>query len=76
MDPVDTSGCNMTYKGDGDTVGDLPCQRVEPGVISSFWRPTPDELAELNRGGVFRVTVMTEPIPPFAVEVLPLEAAL
>lgn len=76
MDPVETSGTNLTYRGNGDDVGDLPCVRLEPGVIASFWRPTPEELEELNRGGVFRVTVMTEPIPPFAVEVLPLEAAL
>lgn len=77
MEPVQSSRCNMTYTGDPDAgVGDLPCERVQPGEIASYWRPSPEEIAELARGGVFKLTVCTEPIPPFAVEIVPMEAAL
>jgi hypothetical protein len=68
---VDTPTCNLTYQGDGDTVGDLRCQRVEPGLVVSWWRPDRDELALLNAGGLVQLAIHTEPIPPVALAVAP-----
>jgi hypothetical protein len=63
---------NLVYRGHG-LVGDLWCYRHEPGVITSVFEPTSIELAELNRGGRVRLTLMTEPIPPISLDVLSAE---
>lgn len=69
MKHVDTPECNLTYQGDGQEVGDLRCRRIHPGLIVSWWRPSPDELATLNAGGLVELALHTEPIPPVAVNV-------
>lgn len=69
MNHVQTPRCNMTYRGDGDQVGDLSCRREQPGQVASWWRPSRDELALLNAGGLVRLDVWTEPIPPLSVGV-------
>jgi hypothetical protein len=71
MQHVDTPLCNLTYAGDGQTVGDLRCRREQPGQIVSWWRPSRDELALLNAGGLVRLDLHCEPIPPVAVNVDP-----
>jgi len=50
--------------------GDLPCERVRPGMIRSFWLPSEEELAVLVAGGVVEMVVFAEPIPPVSLNAL------
>lgn len=51
----------------------LPCVRVmQPDgthTYTSFWTPTPDELADLVVGGTVKLTLFSFTHPPVAVEV-------
>ena len=58
---------------------ELPCSALpvtrlvvdgKPAMVS-FWRPTPEELAALNRGGTVALWVYGEAHPPVAVGVEP-----
>jgi hypothetical protein len=55
MDSVDNSWCNFTYRGPRPDIGDLrvECEMRENGdrVVRAFWKPTADELEQLQRGG-------------------------
>ena len=58
-----------------DTAGTVPLpvrKHVEDGFacISSFWRPTPEELAALNAGGVVMLTVLGNGISPTRLQVV------
>jgi hypothetical protein len=75
MKPVKTSACNMVYKGPTEEIGDLHCERVRPGRIRSFWKPSEAELELLNEGGTVELELLTEPIPPVAVNVETAEAS-
>jgi hypothetical protein len=47
--------------------GALPIRRgIDRGMrtVTSFWQPTPDELALLNAGGVVALTVLGVTMPP------------
>lgn len=35
-------------------------------VIMSYWKPTPEEIAELNAGGYVRLTIVGTGMPPVA----------
>lgn len=75
MKPIKTAACNHVYLGPTPEIGDLHCQRVQHGEIRSFWTPTPAELELLNAGGAVQLDILTEPIPPVAVNVItPAEA--
>lgn len=72
MRPVRTVRSNVLYRGDGQldgAVADLYAERVTPGIIRQVWQPTDADRAVLAAGGSLIVYVMTEPIPPIAVEV-------
>lgn len=71
MEPVKTRACNIVYKGPSEEIGDLSCRRVAPGEIASYWHPSPDELNVLRQGGHVELTILGEPIPPVAVNVVP-----
>jgi hypothetical protein len=51
-------------------IGDLVCERVKPGVIRSFWKPTDEELHVLAGGGVLELVILGEPIPPVALNIV------
>src|SRR5690606_15349696 len=38
--------------------------RVDPGAITSFWRPTPEELLILQNGGCIAQTIVSPQLPP------------
>jgi hypothetical protein len=57
----------VNYGGGHPDVGDLYVWRHEPGIVTSLWTPTEDQLATLNAGGAVAVTLHTEPIPPASV---------
>jgi len=74
MDPVQNSWCNFTYRGPHEGIGDLPCRR-EPSslglnVVASYWKPTPEELEQLGRGGTVCLKIFSEPIPPVSLGVV------
>jgi hypothetical protein len=69
MKAIKTDTTTISYKGPTPDIFDLPCERVKIGQIRSFWRPSPEELAILNDGGCVEIDLLTEPIPPIAVNV-------
>lgn len=71
MDHVNFPEADLVYKGDGGEVGDLVCQRLEPGQILSVWQPTEEERAVLAAGGKVELVVWGEPIPPVSLGVRP-----
>lgn len=60
----------LSYKGPAPGIGDLPCERVRPGLIRSFWTPSQAELAILAAGGVVELVILGEPIPPVALNAI------
>jgi hypothetical protein len=70
MKPVRTGYTDMVYRGPNPDVGDLWCQRVEPGCIASIWEPDEEERAALAAGGRVRLVLWSEPIPPICLDVL------
>lgn len=74
MEPVRTADCDTVYRGPTPDVGDLWCQRVRPGMIRSFWRPSEADLAILNGGGCIQLDLHNEPIPPIGITVAHAEA--
>jgi len=64
--------CNDVLRaapGTEDRVSDLPIMRGEESV-SSFWKPTPEELAALNANGCMMFEVWGRTHPPIAVAVV------
>lgn len=86
MKPVKRSDHNKTFIGErqeGDAVvlpgvGDLSV-KIHTGdlgpIVTSHWRPSEEELAVLNAGGVVEVDLYTPRIPPVAINVAPAEPA-
>lgn len=74
MKPIKTATTGIVYRGPISEIGDLWCERVSRGEIRSFWKPSEDELAVLAGGGCIQLDVLTEPLPPLAVNVSPVEA--
>jgi hypothetical protein len=68
MKPVRTITSNLVYVGPPG-VGDLHCQRVEPGLIRSVWHPSALQRKAIADGANIALWVYTEPIPPVAVTV-------
>lgn len=50
MDPVDFPQRNVTMAKDQPRYRPLPAHRTPAGEVISCWRPTPEELADLNAG--------------------------
>lgn len=75
MRPIKTAACDDIYRGPTPEIGDLHCQRLSPGAIRSFWKPSEEELAALNAGGAVQLDVFMEPLPPLAVNVINAEKA-
>lgn len=54
----------MVYYGPTPDIGDLHCQRIEPGRIRSVWEFTDEERAAIADGANLSLTILGEPIPP------------
>jgi hypothetical protein len=71
MKAVKPLDANMVYKrppGRPDIL-DLHCTRVRRGVIRTEWRFDPEEVRYLLAGGNIELEILTEPIPPVALNV-------
>lgn len=68
MKPVRTAASNLVYTGPPG-VADLHCQRIEPGRIRSVWHLSKAERAYIAAGGNIELEILTEPIPPVALNV-------
>ena len=68
MKPVRTSKSNLVYVGPPG-IGDLHCQRVEKGHIRSIWYLSKAEREYIAAGGNIELDILTEPIPPVALNV-------
>ena len=69
MKPVRTAASNMVYVGPTPEIMDLHCQRIRPGHIRSVWHLSAAERAYIAAGGNIEVDILTEPIPPIALNV-------
>lgn len=74
MLPVRTGSTNLTYRGDGVNVVDLPCYRVRPGQIGSVWALDDAERARVVAGANIELMIHGEPIPPVWVGVTHVQA--
>lgn len=72
---------NLTLKApeDWDVEANGPCEDLhvyaKDGTITSVWKPTPEELAELNAGGGVALTIYGRSMPPVALWTIKMEAA-
>lgn len=79
MDPVERADHNFVYKGEhfdeeegrtfNEGVGDLSC-RVDGPYTFAHFKPTEEELALLNEGGLIELHVVGHPLPPVGLEVV------
>jgi hypothetical protein len=70
MKPVRTATSNIVYVGPPG-IGDLHAERVgtEPGRIRSVWHLSKAEREYIAAGGNIELEILTEPIPPVALNV-------
>lgn len=66
MTPRSFPGQNLVYRGPTPDIGDLPCERMRPGVIRSVWEFTPEEHIAVAEGADIELYIHGEPIPPVA----------
>lgn len=71
MKPVRHAGSNIIYRGPAAGIGDLWCQRVEPGQIRVVYEFTDEERKLVAAGGRVELAMFSEPIPPISMIVLP-----
>lgn len=69
MKPVRTEHSNLVYRGPAPEIMDLHCQRIERGRIRSVWYLSAAERAVIAAGGNIELDILTEPIPPVALNV-------
>jgi hypothetical protein len=70
MKPVRTASSNLVYVGPTPEIGDLHCERIQPGLIRSVWWFTPAERESIAAGANLSLTVVGEPIPPMSVHLI------
>ena len=66
MKPDKMPGANCVYRGDDDRVADLHVFRTRWHIVSA-WRPSPDELEEIQRTGIVMVAIVGHQLPPIFV---------
>lgn len=71
MRPVKHAGSNLVYRGPRPDIGDLWCQRVQPGEIRVVYELDDAERQLIAAGGRVELLMLNEPIPPIAMQVLP-----
>lgn len=64
MKPVKHDGCNIIYFGNGENIGDLHCQRIEPGRIEIVYELEDWEREMIAEGGKVVLGIWNEPMPP------------
>lgn len=64
MKPVRTATSNLVYTGPTPEIGDLHCERLQPGQIKSVWHFSQREREAIARGANLALTILGEPIPP------------
>jgi hypothetical protein len=74
MIPVETIDCNFTFTAPAgmtpEQCGNLHCRR-ETGMITSWWRPSPQELTLLAAGALVDLTVLGHSHPAISLSVTP-----
>lgn len=78
MRAINTEHSNFTYLGDGENVGNLPCQRaqLEGGphdgarIVYSVWAFSDEERAQIAAGANIKLGIYLEPIPPVSLQVV------
>lgn len=81
MQAIKTDWCNFVYLGPTPEIFDLHCRReIQDGrsAVLSYWKPSSEELEELQRGAVLVLGIHgMEPIPPVSlgVEFVPVTEA-
>jgi hypothetical protein len=68
MKPIRTADSNLVYTGPPG-VGDLHCQRIEPGVIRTVWHFSKSEREAIAQGATLALEIFTEPVPPVGMAV-------
>jgi hypothetical protein len=79
MDPVTLSTHNFTYRGDGESVGDLTGIRNDDGSFTSHFELSAEELDQVASGLIdaetgsllVELTILGSPIPPVMVKAVP-----
>lgn len=69
MKPVRTASSNLVYTGPSPEIADLHCQRIHRGRIRSVWHLSKAERDYIAAGGNIELDILTEPIPPVALNV-------
>lgn len=72
MEPVETAKSNLTYDGDGDQVGDLPCERTTVDgltVIYAVYELDDDDRRMIAAGANIKLGIWAEPISPVSLMV-------
>lgn len=71
MKPVRHAASNLVYRGPAPGIGDLWTQRVKVGEVRVVYEFTDEERAIVAAGGRVELTMLSEPIPPISMNVLP-----
>jgi hypothetical protein len=61
----------MVYRGPARGIGDLWCERIQPGEIRVVYEFTDEERAQIVAGARVELAMFAEPIPPISMVVLP-----
>ena len=73
MKPIRHHSCNAVLRGGAPHIPDLYVRRGDDSddgsipVVASYWKPTPDELRDLNDGGAVELVVMGMTHPPLSI---------
>lgn len=67
MYAIENERTQVMYRGNGKDIADLSCERVQRGLIRSFWKPSDEEIQILKDGGYIELLIWNEPIPPISI---------
>ena len=70
MKPVRTASSNMVYVGPTPDIGDLHCERLQPGMVRSVWYLSRRDREAIANGANLSLTVLMEPIPPMGLNLI------
>ncbi len=78
MNFVHHAQCNATLTSEEEGVKSLPVTRGKMGeveVVRSYWRPTKEELKQLNKLGCVAMTMVGTTHAPVRLDVVPMQYA-
>ena len=70
MQPTENPMCNIVYRGNGDDIVDLPCERRQLGEIHAYYGPSAHDAHLVVPGFVIDLGIYAEPIPPVSVGIV------